>query len=101
MENIKSSPEHRGKCSLCKTAYKKDIYTLFPDLVVVDATSTKQILQRTRQRVIHVMDPLGSMSSAEEIRGAYNTTREHRAEIRNMATGCNNPDFEVRNNRRV
>jgi hypothetical protein len=96
METIDKSREHRGKCPLCKKAYKKETYTLFPDLLVVDATSTDEILQRTRQRVVHVINPLGVMSSAEEIRDAYNTAREHRAEIRNIATGCNDPDFEVR-----
>ena len=96
METIDKSREHRGKCPLCKKAYKKEIYTLFPDLSVVNATSTDEVLQRTRQRVVHVINPLGVMSSAEEIRDAYNIAREHRAEIRNIATGCDDPDFEVR-----
>jgi len=95
MENIQNSREHKGKCPICKVPYQRDTYTLFPELAIVDGTSTNKVLQRTRQRVVHVINPLGVMSSAEEIRDAYNTAREHRAQIRNMATGCNNPDFEV------
>jgi hypothetical protein len=95
METIDNSREHKGKCPLCKKAYRRETYPLFPDLSVVNATSTDEVLQRTRQRVVHVINPLGVMSSAEEIRDAYNTAREHRAEIRNIATGCNDPDFEV------
>ncbi len=93
METIR---EQKGKCPYCKTAYKKDVYTLFPDLAITDPTlSNNEVLQRTRQRVIHVVNHLGVMSSAEQMRDAYNSAREHRAYIRNAATGCDDPDFEV------
>lgn len=64
-------------------------------MVVDPSVSTNEILQRTRQRVIHVVNHLGIISSAEEIREAYDSAREHRALIRNAATGCSDPNFEV------
>ncbi|KIM25919.1 hypothetical protein M408DRAFT_25812 [Serendipita vermifera MAFF 305830] len=94
--NLEKMREQKGKCPYCKTGYKKDVYTLFPDLAVVNPTSSpNEVLERTRQRVIHVINPLGVMSSADQIRDAYNSAREHRAFIRNTATGSKNPDFET------
>lgn len=43
-----------------------------------------------------MINKLGIASSAEDIRKAYNTAREHRAAIRNLASGSKDPDLEVR-----
>jgi len=91
-------PTTRGKCPYCRRVYKaREVpYPLFADLHVVEAKNTSDIIQRTRQRVEHLVDGLGVMKSAEELREIYTEVRHHRSEIRNLASGSRNRELDVR-----
>jgi hypothetical protein len=93
-ENV---PMTKGKCPYCRRVYKarEAPYPLFADLVV-EAKNTSDIIQQTRQRVEHLVDGLGVMKSAEELREVYTEVRHHRAEIRNLASGSRNRELDVR-----
>lgn len=85
----------RKKCPYCRAIYTAQPYPLFADLHVVHDGITMDVVMKSRQRVVHMINSLGATSSAEDIRSAYNLARINRSAIRNAASGSNDPDLEV------
>lgn len=95
LQRLKQDRQFKKTCPYCRTSYTTEPFSLFPDLQVVPGGSTTDIILKSRQRVVHMINKLGIESEPEDIRKAYNIAREQRAAIRNLASGSKNSDFEV------